>query len=53
MPRYVDILEIAEVTINTLIEIGIEHSCFIGGMACKLYTKLYTNYRGHQPKVCY
>ena len=32
------ILDIAKVTINTLREIGVENCCFIGGMACKLYT---------------
>jgi len=47
MPYYWQILLIARVTIDTLKEIGITHCCFIGGMACKLYT----NGKGRQPKV--
>jgi len=39
MPLYRDILEIAEITIDALKEIGVEDCCFIGGMACKLYTR--------------
>ncbi|KAF9650327.1 hypothetical protein BDM02DRAFT_3112310 [Thelephora ganbajun] len=46
MPRYWEILDIARVTINTLKEIGVEDCCFIGGMACKLYTCG----KGRQPK---
>jgi hypothetical protein len=38
MLRYWQILRIAGVTIDTLKEIGIEDCCFIGSMACKLYT---------------
>ena len=49
MPRYLDILDIARITIDTLKEIGVENCCFIGGMACKLYT----HGKGHMPKVCY
>ena len=48
MALYRDILEIAEVTIDTLNEIGVEDCCFIGGMACKLYTRG----RGRKPMVC-
>lgn len=39
MPRYWEILDIARATIDTLNEIGVEDCCFIGGMACKLYTR--------------
>ncbi|KAF9777449.1 hypothetical protein BJ322DRAFT_980429, partial [Thelephora terrestris] len=46
MPRYRDILDIAESTIDTLREIGVEDCCFIGGMACKLYT----DGKGRKPK---
>ena len=49
MPRYWEILEIADAAINTLKEIGVEDCCFIGGMACKLYTRG----TGRQPKVRY
>ena len=38
MPRYWEILDIAKSTIATLKEIGVEDCCFIGGMACKLYS---------------
>lgn len=47
MPRYWEILDIAKTTIDTLREIGVEDCCFIGGMACKLYT----NGQGRQPNV--
>ena len=49
MPRYWEILDIAETTINTLKEIGVDDCCFIGGMACKLYTRG----KGRQPKARY
>jgi len=49
MLRHRDILDIARVTIDTLKEIGVEDCCFIGGMACKLYTRG----KGRKPKACY
>ena len=38
MACYQDILDIASVTIDTLEEIGVNECCFVGGMACRLYT---------------
>jgi len=49
MPLYREILDIARITIDTLKEIGVEDCCFIGGMACKLYT----HGKGRKPGVCY
>lgn len=46
MPLYRDIIDIARVTIDTLGEIGVDECCFIGGMACKLYTRG----KGRKPK---
>lgn len=51
MPHDQDILDIATVTINTLKEIGIGECCFIGGMACKLYTYAHSFSEGRQPNV--
>lgn len=47
MPRYWEVLDIATATIDALREIGVEECCFIGGMACKLYTRG----EGRMPKV--
>ena len=49
MPRYWEILQIADTVIETLKDIGIRDCCFIGGMACKLYT----SGDSRQPKVRY
>ena len=49
MSRFQDIFNIASITIDTLREIGVEDCCFIGSMACRLYTQG----EGRDPKVRY
>lgn len=46
-----DILDIARTTIHSLKQIGIDECCFVGGMACNLYTHAYTFSEGREPNV--